>query len=505
MTAATIAQRYDEAEVVSFWPSPDMSLLNGGRRQPVPMPSALFGSAWSVLTDIAAGTSTPVDYPAVGFLASCASLIGGKRKVRPYRTANWSEPCILWVAVVGDPSSRKSPALDAVTAPLFAIERDGAEAHKDSLRAWQEHSQRAKASRAEWEKAVAAATKEGAPTPSLPKDAIEPDEPHRRRTIVQDATPEAVAAILAANPVGTLHFRDELSGWLQSFERYSPGGREFWLEAYGGRPFTVDRKGARQPIQIPFNGVSVCGGIQPAKLGAALLSAPDDGLVARFLMAWPDKVPFSRPQRVADAGTLEAIYRRLDSLAWGVGVDGEKKPTVLPLSDPAADIFEAWQTDNTAIDDDAGALLKSFVGKMDGTVLRLALVAELVSWSIHGGAEPGEVSAASLAAAAEWVDAYAKPMAERVYGDAALPEVERNASLLGRYIRKTGMRSINKRELRRSPHKSKLPGLRERAALDDAVGLLCDAGWLRENPSRDGGGVGRQREDYLVNPAVLEA
>ena len=127
--------------------------------------------------------------------------------------------------------------------------------------------------------------------------AADPDQPHRRRTLVIDATPEAVAFILSGNPQGTLHFRDELAGWLMSFDRYSPGGREFWLEAYGGRPYCVDRKGAAAPLTIPFNGVSVLGGIQPAKLASALLNSPDDGLVARFLWAWPDKVAFPGARR----------------------------------------------------------------------------------------------------------------------------------------------------------------------------------------------------------------
>ena len=504
MTAASILTRLNEAEVVNIWIAPDLSVLNGGRRSTVAMPSGLFGSAWPLLADIAAGTSTPVDYPAAGFLAACASVIGGKRRVRPYASANWTEPAIIWVAVVGDPSSRKSPALDAVTVPLLAIERDGAEEHKENLRRWQEQSQRAKASRIEWEKLVAAAAKDGLGTPTLPADAVEPEEPQRRRTIIQDATPEAVASILAANPIGTLHFRDELSGWLQSFDRYSPGGREFWLEAFGGRQFVVDRKGSKQPIFVPFNGVSVLGGIQPAKLATALLSSPDDGLVARFLMIWPDKVQFSRPRSAADMGALESIYRRLDSLSWAIGGDGQNKAATLSLSEPAADIFESWQQDNAGIDDDAGALFKSFVGKMDGMVLRLALVAELVTWAVQGGAEPTEVSASSLTAAAVWVDDYAKPMALRVYGDAALPEAERNAAALARYIRKLKMRTVNKRELRRSPHKSALPMLRERGSLDDAIALLCDAGWLREAHAREGEMPGRQREDYAVNPAVLE-
>jgi hypothetical protein len=500
MTAATTKERFDQAEEYTVWSLPDMSILNGGRRSPVPMPSDLFGPAWPLVSAIAEGTASPVDYAGIGFLAVVASLIGGKRRVRPYASSAWSEPCILWCAAVGDPSTRKSPSLDVVTEPLRLIERDHAEKHKEKLREWQAQSAFAKAVREDWNGNIKKAVKDGKPAPSMPPAAAEPDEPSRRRTILVDATPEAVGVVLAGNPQGTLHFRDELAGWLQSFDRYSPGGREFWIEAYGGRPFVIDRKGTKEPLAIPFNGVTVLGGIQPAKLAGALLDCPDDGLTARFLWAWPDKVPFRRPQRLADLATLEAAYRRLEGLTWAQDADGRQTPVVVPLSAHAANVFERWQADNSAIDDDAASLFKSFVGKMDGTVLRLALISELVRWAFDGGNEPAEISLDSLVAAAGFVDDYAKPMAQRVYGDAALPAAERNAGLLARYIRKNGFASINKRDLKRSPHKSHLAALRQASAMDAAIAHLVDGGWLLGID--DAAAQGRPRGDYLVNPAV---
>jgi putative DNA primase/helicase len=504
MTAATIKQAFDNAETVNLWAVPDRSILNGGRRDPVPMPSGLFGPAWPLLQAIAEGVCTPVDYPAAGFLSACASLIGGKRSVRPYSTARWAEPCILWIGVVGDPSARKSPALDAITAPLRAIERANAELHKDALREWRETSEVAKAEKKAWQDGIAKALKDGLPPPPMPTGADEPDEPIRRRTLVMDATPEAMGSILAGNPQGTLHFRDELAGWLTSFERYAPGGREFWLEAFGGRPFVIDRKGASGPLMIPFNGVSVCGGIQPSKLATALLDTPDDGLVPRFIWSWPEKLGFvRRPREAADIGALEAAYQRLEGIQWGQDPEGRRCAVTLPLSDDAADLFERWQQDNAAADEDASALFKSFVGKMDGAVLRLALIGEFIRWAWEGGQEPGEVSVDSLFAAAEFVDDYAKAHALRVYGDAALPLAERNAAILARYIVKKRLRTINLRELKQSPHKSALPALRTKAAMDDAVACLVDGHWLRPDMSREGGAPGQPRLDYVVNPAAL--
>ncbi|MCI1141931.1 DUF3987 domain-containing protein [Sphingomonas sp. WKB10] len=117
-----------------------------------------------------------------------------------------------------------------------------AEQHKSRLISWQTENERAKAERAEWQAQVKAATKDGVATPSMPTAAVEPDEPQRPRLVVQDATPEALGEILAGNPNGTLHLRDELAAWLMSFDRYSPGGREFgWRRMVVGRTSSIAR------------------------------------------------------------------------------------------------------------------------------------------------------------------------------------------------------------------------------------------------------------------------
>lgn len=489
----TTSMRERRAE--ASWAAPDMSVLSGGRGKPAPMPGDLFGSLWSLVGDLADGAGAPVDYVALSVLAVAASLIGAKRRVQPFATSpTWREPCILWVAAVGDPSANKSPAIDAGTFPLAGMEAEHAEAHRHRLSDYEAVLERAKAERAQWQSDVKAAAKEGASTPSLPAAAELPEPPERVRLKVQDATPEAMGAILAGNPNGTLHLRDELAGWLMSFERYSPGGREFWLEAYGGRPHVIDRKGAGKPLPIPFNGVSVLGGIQPAKLAECMLESPDDGLVPRFLWAWPDPVHYHRPRAVADAQRLERVYRRLGDLLPGEG----GVPVVLMLSPAAADMFEAWIQDGQS-PSDAASLYKSFCGKLRGTALRLALVAELLAWAADGGPEPTRVSERSITAALTFLEDYAKPTALRVFGDAALPVVERNAAMLGRYIQRTNARTINARDVQRE---SGIPTLKIAADVEAATQALVEADWLRPAPSRSGGTTGRARKDFEVNPAV---
>lgn len=486
----------------TLWPAPDMSVLNAGRRDPPVMPREIFGDAWGLLGDMAEGAGAPVEYVALGFLAACASLIGGKRRVQPYTGAHWQEPCILWTGLVGDPSSNKSPALDRVTDALREMEKGHAEKHKERLLVWNADMERAKLDRASWLADVKLAADDGRSTPPMPADANEPPLPQRRRLLVQDSTPEGLGVILAGNPAGTLHHRDELAGWLTSFDRYTPGGREFWIEAYGGRPFVIDRKGSIEPVTIPFNGVSVVGGIQPEKLADALFGRgkPDDGLVARFLWAWPDKAPYHRPRRCADMGVLQNLYGRLDGLEWAINQAGENVAAVLPLDDDAADVFEAFERENRDAGDDAGGLFKSFCGKLPGMVLRLALVSQYSRWAYSGGPEPRTISAMTIGAVAQFVEDYAKPSALRVFGDAALPIAERNAATLAKHIIKRNIRHFNARTLRRE---AKLPGMKDAEPFNEALVLLVDADCLRSAGRREGDSPGRHSSDFDVNPAIF--
>ena len=65
---------------------------------------------------------------------------------------------------------------------------------------------------------------------------------------MQDTTIEAAQEILKDSPDGVLLYQDELSGWFGSMDKYSGArgaakDRAFWLQAYNGGPYTVNRIG----------------------------------------------------------------------------------------------------------------------------------------------------------------------------------------------------------------------------------------------------------------------
>jgi hypothetical protein len=195
------------------------------------------------------------------------------------------------------------------------------------------------------------------------------------------------------------------------------------------------------------------------------------------------------------------MYRRLQQLDAPRLADGRIDARVLLLADDAADVFEAWVRDNDAAVREASSLYKGFVGKLRGMVLRLALVVELMGWAQGGDREPTTIGLETLISVLGFVDDYAKPSALRVFGDAALPEEERNAAALARHILKTKAERINGRDVRRN---SGIATLKVAADVEAATDALIEAGWLRSMPAREGDTPGKPRKDFLVNPAVYE-
>jgi hypothetical protein len=171
-----------------------------------------------------------------------------------------------------------------------------------------------------WKEEMRVAIKEGRGFPPQP-DPV-PREPIEPVLMMSDTTIERVASLLAtATPKGVLLTRDELAGWLLGMNTYNDGARAFWLEAYGGRRFRVDRQKNPEPIIIPRFAVSWFGGTQPDKV-AEIMTGSDDGLLARFMWFWPDAMPFNRPKRPPETEWAIAALDRLRMLELASGDGG---------------------------------------------------------------------------------------------------------------------------------------------------------------------------------------
>lgn len=489
------------AAAVPGLPVPDMGVLNMDPVEPPPFPLEVFRSIAPYLDRQAKSCSAPVDYVAGPFLSAAGVCIGNARHALPWH--GWTEAPILWSAIVGDPSTKKTPAMQGILRPLKSAQRTLAEPYKAKRQEYDDVLTIYKARQEQWKSDVRQAVKDGTPKPSRP-DCEEPEEPHPPRLYSSDMTTEAAAQIAAHNPKGFLTYRDELSAWMEGMDRYAKGGdRGFWLECYNGGSHDRDRKGDGWQ-EVDYLGIAVTGGIQPDRLYSLFMCGDDDGLFSRFLLFWPNPV---RPRR-PDRGGAEDVFRGiLETLALRLQMDvdenGKPRHRLVPFSADASALVEEWQKVNFDAALEANGLMKSHYGKLDGMAVRMALILEFIEWAMHPDRpEPAEVSAESFALAAHFLSAYAAPMANRVYRKAGMNMVDRNATALARRIRRERLTIINSRELGRSGGLRGVSGSQRADHARDVCNALVEAGWLL--PPEASGKAGRTKADYAVNPRCHE-
>jgi hypothetical protein len=483
--------------------APDLAVMRLGRREPPALPHHVFGPRWSEwIATCAEAAACPPDYVATGLLASASALIGHARWVQA--TPGWREPPHLWLANVGDSGTGKSGGADALNRDVLPeIERRMLGDFPERLAQWKALAEADSARHGEWQKSVKESSKGGFAPPMPPKREAPPIEPQPPRLRQTDVTIERLASILAdAAPKGVVVMRDEIAGWLLGLNQYNDAGRAFWIEAFGGRPYRIERVKLPEPLIIPRLAVSVHGSIQPEKL-AELFNGADDGLLARFLWVWPRVLPF-RLSRAAPPTqfAIDALDRlRLLDLRPGEG-DAPPKPIYVPLADAALPALEAFARDMQTKQEEAGGLLRSAYGKARGVALRLSLVLAFLRWCSEEGMAPppAEIPEGVFLDACDTVSDYFLPMAERVYGDAAASPEQRDAATLARWVWKVRPEAVHVRTMQRE---TRLPGLVEAAPIHAACARLIEAGWLK--PPARAGILGRPAARYSVNPVILEA
>jgi hypothetical protein len=313
-------------------------------------------------------------YIALPLLSGLASAIGNTHRIQLLRI--WSEPAIVWTAIVGESGTAKSPALELALRPIRKRQHDAMKAHAEAMKQHADALAMHERDAAHWKR-----SKSDAPPPA------KPEAPIADRCWTDDATTEALAVLLQQNPRGLLMVRDELSGWF-NFDRYAggKGGGDVakWLEMFGGRPMVVDRKGGGT-LYVPRAAVSIAGGIQPETLRRALgQEHRDNGLAARLLLTCPPRKPKRWTEADVSAGTEAAValvFDRLFGLTPETDDDGDERPRLLTLADDGkrawVTFFHEHATEQAEL---SGDLLAAW-SKLEGYAARLALVLHLTRWA----------------------------------------------------------------------------------------------------------------------------
>lgn len=421
--------------------------------------------------------------PAFTAIVACAALTPDRFKVRvKAHDKTWRESARLWVAFVGDPSSKKSPAMASILAPVYALQALLAREHKEREEAWTVQAARAKEAKA-----------------------ATPPQPKSQRVLAGDTTTEALVNILEVNEEGILVVHDELTGFFGSMDVYRPAGaskdKPFYLQSFNGGAYTVDRVGKGERF---LANLSLCmlGGIQPEPMRRIGAKLDDDGLIQRFIC-----LPIAPAGQGHDVGADE---RSAES--WRVLVN--------ELFSSRTDYFSSWPTEyffapdaqreidearrrihGMGISPGTDKRLASALGKGDGQLARLTLIFHVITdrsqRDLFTGrdAPSAEISAEVARMAVRVFFGLILPSLHKFYAEViGLSPTHEHARWIAGLILSRGMSTITERDIYRAYHDLRDDGRRNIAP---AMAQLELAAWV--SPVTEKRGV---VTEWRVNPEV---
>jgi replicative DNA helicase len=313
--------------------TPPIPFRVAGEVPPFPV-EVLPGWLGEYVAAVATATQTPPDLAGMLALAVLATVAAGAVEIQP--RPGWHEPLWVFIAVGMDAGARKSAVFTALTRPVADFERDQAAAalpgitETATLRRIADqaaaHAEAAagKAPTSQQEEARGEAIARAAEAANL----VVPPLP---RWLVDDATPEALAGLLATygriallSPEGDVF--DQMAG---RYNQSAGPNLGVYLKGHAGDLLKVDRRG-RPPEYVERPCLTIGLAVQPEVL-RGLASRPGfggRGLLARFLYSLPASLVGRRqsgtppvPPAVADRYTLE-LQALAASLNGPTGDDG---------------------------------------------------------------------------------------------------------------------------------------------------------------------------------------
>jgi Protein of unknown function (DUF3987) len=291
---------------------------------------------------------------AMGALVVCAGAIPDTIELQvKQHDMNWKEQPRLWGMLIGDPSTKKSPIMKICKSPVTKLEALYRRQYGYERQAFE----------------------------ATPEDQRGP-EPILRRIHIEDVTIESSQSILKDNPNGLLTVQFEMSGWMGGMDRYSgPRGgmrdRAFWLQAYDGGPYSVDRIGRGLGVYIPNLSVSLLGGIQPDLIRELASAALDDGLLQRCcpVILTQAAVGVDAPMDPVNdryGNLVEALYETLPPMP----LNNFLTEQILRFDAGAQAIRNALEKKHVDLQqcEAVSKKLSSHIGKFDGVFARLCIV-----------------------------------------------------------------------------------------------------------------------------------
>jgi Protein of unknown function (DUF3987) len=435
-----------------------------GHFDPPPLPDGLLPATIEEFAREEADTmgADPAGLAMAAYTVCAAALPDRIQLQVKKHNAHWRESARLWTGLIGSVSAKKSPTIARATAAIRKIDWELAREHEAARDAYDQ----------------------------LTKEEQKQHEPPTPvRLMMEDTTTEAAQEVLKGNPDGLLKVHDELAGFFGAMERYNGRAgntdRAFYLQAYNGGPYVVDRI-KRGPFRIQNLSMTILGGIQPDTVRRIAADSAEDGLLQRLI---PIMLRDADVGRDVPGGRAGARY---DALV--VNLRNREPPSEpLQFDDAARAVREGLEREHLKLQRYYAGFnkrLAAHIGKYDGLFARLCLL-----WHLIEGVNESAVTEHTARCVGAFMHKFLLPHAVNFY--TSLLRVADNhdsVSQLAGYILAKKLTRVTSRDVQSGV--AALSGLKRHE-----VEAICDQleslGWLFriQGPRRDSA-------HWEVNPEV---
>lgn len=475
---------------------------------PTPIPADDDPDAFPVevlppaLRGLVEGVSKALEVPAdpVALMAmAAASAIAAPRVAVSNDRYDWLESTSLYTLTAMPPGERKSAIARAVARPLWLMQFEMAEEHKEWC-AQEEH-------RIAAERGLSANPVEANSTETAISEIKESADNPPRILLPADTTVEALASEMDVN--GGYGAILDAEGAIASIltGRYTRGdatntSQELILSGYDGEPYVASRvTRGRVTLRRPNLALGL---LTQTSVLERLVSADGmtaKGLLDRFLVGRPvtrigtrslvDAPPVPAEAKRDWEDAIRGMVARLPKPDRDLGIE---EITKMFLSAEARDVLDDYRVTLEPRMADGADLegMRGWASKAPGRIMRIAALLHLIS-----GAGPDEAITGTAMRAAIAIGRWALKQAKSVLGVGAADDFEATTtqcSHLLNKLRASGKTSFTEREVKRLVRAA----WATRDRIRDAIEQLEELGYLRSNPVMDA--YGRPQGRYLLNP-----
>jgi len=366
--------------------------------------------------DVASRMQCPIEFVAVSIMTTFGGVVGKRCSIYPKAHDDWLVVPNLWGALVGRPSTMKSPAITAATAGVDGLVKEARSEFAEACEQAEIKGMVYDAEKKSFKDAITKAVAGGKDIPTAKPE--KPSQPVEHRYITNAGTVENLIKLLSENENGIIQLRDELMGWIRSMDNpSSQDARSFYLEAWNGTgsSFSYDTMSHGHLCLDTGACVAVLGGVQPSLLagivhGAEVGNSGDDGMLQRFqLLVYPDKDTTwkycDRKPNNAFSMALKTAFKDAVSLSGKLHFDAEAQP-----------IFINWYSQlmhRLKHEDHLG--MESHLSKYPQLMPAIALLIHIAEHAAQGNTTAlGEVNKRAALRAVAWCD-FLETHARRIY------------------------------------------------------------------------------------------